>query len=230
MPRSNWKGTISFGLVSIPISLINSEDNSQKVSFHQIDNRNKARIKYLRVNTETGKEVPWENIVKGYEYDKETILPVEEGELKNVVGENARTIAIETFINESEIHFIDVEKTYYLLPDKKGEKGYVILRESLKKTKKMGIAKVIISTKEYIAAVATYKNALVMYILRYHDEIKPLADFNFPSEDMKQYKVTNKEVEIANQLIKAMSSKWKPEQYSLRVRQVELEELWQKNC
>lgn len=213
MPRSNWKGTISFGLVSIPILLLNSEKTSEKVSFHQIDTRNNARIKYQRMNAETGKEVPWDKIGKAYQYDKETIIPVGEGELEKVSGENARTIAIEDFIKQDDIKFIDIDKTYYLLPDKKGEKGYVILREALKKSKKVGIAKVIISTKEYVAAVGCYENALVLYLLRYHDEIKPLSDYAFPTEDLKKYKVSTKEITIANQLITSMTTKWKPEKY-----------------
>lgn len=213
MPRSNWKGTISFGLVSIPIALYTTENAAEKVSFHQIDKRNNARIKYQRVNVETGQEVPWEDIIKGYEYNKDVVLPVEDDELKKVAGENARTIAIENFINKDEISYIDVEKTYYLLPEKNGDKGYVILREALKRTKKIGIAKVIISTKDYLAAVAPYKNGLVLYLLHYHEQIRQMNEFNFPSENLKEYKVNSKEVGIAEQLIKAMSTKWKPEEY-----------------
>ncbi len=213
MPRANWEGYISFGLVTIPIVLFNSEDTSQKMSFHQIDRRNNARIKYKRVNVETGKEVPWEDIVKGYEYKKDAIIVAEEGELKKVAGENARTIAIESFIDANEINFVNVEKTYYILPGKKGEKGYVILREALEKSKKVGIAKVILSTKEYLAALATYDNALVLYLLHYNDEIRSLSTFAIPSNDIKKYKVTNKEISIAQQLIQSMTKKWKPEQY-----------------
>jgi DNA end-binding protein Ku len=213
MPHSNWKGYISFGLVNIPITLFNSEDPSQKVSFHQIDKRNKARIKYKRINEETGKEVNWDNIIKGYAYDKETILPVGESELKKVAGENARTIAIENFVKKNNIDFIDVYKTYYLVPDKKGEKGYVILREALEKSQTIGIAKVIISTKEYIAAVACYKNALVLYLLRYNSEIIPLSDLNIPSDNLAKHKATIKEVKAALTLVKSMTEKWNPKKY-----------------
>lgn len=213
MPRANWKGVISFGLVNIPIMLINSEDTSERVSFHQIDKRDKARIKYARINAETGKEVPWENIIKGYQYDKETILPVNENELQYVAGESARTIAIDNFVNQDNINFINVSKTYYLVPDKKGEKGYAILREALKETKKIGISKVIISTKEYISAIAYYNGALVLYLLRYPSEIKSLENFDIPDEDLKKVKATTKEVDIAKQLIKSMSSKWNPKKY-----------------
>lgn len=213
MPRSNWKGFVSFGLVNIPIILYSSEDTAEKITFHQIDKRDFARIKYQRVNAETGKEVPWKHIIKGYQYDKETIIPVEEGELEKVMGEEARTIAIDSFVPEESIQFIDIDKTYYLVPDKKRDKGYVILREALKKSKKIGIAKVIISSKDYVAAVACYENALVLYLLRYQEEIRPVSEFDIPSNRLKDYKVTTKEIQIANQLIQSMSSKWKPEQY-----------------
>lgn len=213
MPRSNWKGVISFGLVSIPIILFNSEETSEKAVFHQIDKRNKARIKYQRVNSETGKEVPWENIIKGYEYSKDVILPVGEDELKRVAGENARAIDIEHFVKDDSIDFIDISKTYYLVPDKKGEKGYVILREALKKSKMIGIAKVIISTKEYVAAIACYQDALVLYLLRYPDEIRSLSEFDIPDESVKKYKVNTKEVNTALLLIKSMTEKWDPKKY-----------------
>lgn len=213
MPRSNWRGVISFGLVSIPITLVNSENTAEKISFHQIDKKNNARIQYKRVNAETGKEVQWDDIVKGYVYDKDTIIPVEEGELNKVAGENARTIAIKGFVKESSIDFIDISKTYYLIPDKKHEKGYLILRETLKNEKVIGIAKVIISTKEYIAAVSCYKNALVLYILRYDNEIIPVSDLKIPVDNLKKYKVNPKEITAAAQLVKSMMEKWNPKKY-----------------
>ena len=211
--RSNWKGVISFGLVNIPITLVNSENTAGKVSFHQIDKKNNVRIQYKRVNAETGREVKWDDIIKGYVYNKDTMIPVEEGELKKVAGENARTIAIESFVKEDSIDFIDINKTYYLIPDKKSEKGYVILREILKNSKTIGIAKVIISTKEYVAAVACYENALVLYILRYHDEIISLSELEIPSNNLKKYKVNLKEVTAALQLVKSMTEKWNPKKY-----------------
>ncbi len=213
MPRSNWKGAISFGLVSIPIALFNSENTSEKISFHQIDKRNNARVKYQRVNAETGEEVEWGNIIKGYVYDKNTVLPVGDDELQHVAGDNARTIAIEKFVKEDAIDLIYISKTYYLVPDKKGEKGYVILREALKKSKVMGIAKVIISTKEYVAAVGCYKNALVLYLLRYYDDIRPLSEFDIPADNLKKYKANTQEVNAAQLLIKSMIGKWDPKKY-----------------
>lgn len=214
MPRSNWKGSISFGLVNIPIVLFNSEEPGGTVAFKQINRKTGNKIKYKRLDAETEKEVPWEEIGKGYQYSKDVVLPVEEGELKRVAGENARTIAIEEFIDKKNIDFIDIEKTYYLMPDKKGEKGYVILREALTQTNKVGIAKVIISTKEYLAAIGIYQNALVLYLLRYAEEIRPLTEFDVPDEDIKKYKVTAKEIEVAKKLIDSMSiKKWNRNQF-----------------
>jgi len=213
MPHAIWKGHISFGLVSIPIVLYPSENRSANISFRQIDKRDNAPIKYQRINAETGKEVPWSEITKGYEYAKGEILPVKSGELEKVAGDNAKVIEIESFIDKSEIDYINVERTFYLAPDKKGDKGYVILREALNDSKKIGIAKVIISTKEYLAAVATYENAIVLYTLHYNDEIRQPDEFDLPTENLKQYKVTEKEIEIAKQLIHSMTSKWRPENY-----------------
>src|SRR5262245_25848741 len=109
MPRSNWKGFITFGLVSIPIVLFNAIDPSATVSFKQINRKTGARIKYKRIDVETEKEVPWEQIGKGYEFDKDVIVPVDEKDLKRVAGENARTIDIEEFIDKKNINFVDLE-------------------------------------------------------------------------------------------------------------------------
>lgn len=213
MPRSNWKGFITFGLVNIPIVLYNAQDPSSSVSFKQINRKTGARIKYKRVDAETGKEVPWDEIVRGYEYDKDVILPVGDDELKRVAGENARTIAIEEFVDKDNINFINIENTYYLVPGKKGEKGYVILREALKSAGKVGIAKVIISTKEYLAAVSTYKNALVLYLLHYQKELRDMSELDIPSEDLKTNHVTTKEIDVAKKLVASMTEKWKPEKF-----------------
>lgn len=220
MPRSNWKGHISFGLVSIPILLFNSIEPKSGISFKQINKKTGAKIKYKRIDSETEKEVPWGDIGKGYEYAKDVVLPVGDDELKKVAGENARTIAIEEFIDKKNIDFIDIEHAYYLIPDKHGEKGYVILREALKSANKIGIAKVIISTKEYLAAVSTFKDVLVLYLLYYNEEIRQLSDFKLPSDDIKKYKVTTSEIEIAKKLIHAMTKKWQPKKFKDEYKQV----------
>ncbi len=213
MANAILKGHISFGLVSIPIALYSSEDKTVNISFHQIDKRDKARIKYKRMNVETNKEVPWEEVGRAYEYTKNEIIPVKEGELQKIAGENAKTIAIESFIDKKNLEFIMINKTYYLVPEKKGLKGYIILREALKNTNKIGIAKLLITSKEYLAAVTVYKNALVIYILRYANEIRNLANFSLPEDNINKYKVTNKEISVAEKLIQSMTEKWNPTKY-----------------
>lgn len=215
MPRSNWRGIISFGLVTIPIILYPSRDREADISFHQIDKRNHARIKYKRINTVTGKEVPWENITRGYEYDKETTIPVPDDVLQKVAGENARTINIENFIAKKEFDFITLDKTYFLTPDHKGkgDKGYVILRQALKESEKIAIARVIISTKEYIAALMPHDDALILCTLSYDTEMRKLSEFDIPDKSLSHYKISKKEIEIANKLISSMTVKWKPEHY-----------------
>lgn len=213
MPHTTWKGTINFGLVNIPIQLVNTEDPAGGISFRQIDKRTGEKIKYKRVNAETEKEVPWAEIGKGYQYAKDIIVPVDEKELKKIAGDNAHTIAIEEFVDKKNINFLNIDRTYFILPVKKAEKGYVILREALARTKKVGIAKLILTTKEYLAAVSVYENVLVVHLLHYPDEMRQLSEFDVPSEDYKKYKVSTKEIDVAKKLIESMSGKWKPEQY-----------------
>lgn len=201
-------------MVNIPIIFYSSENKSADIHFHQIDKRDNARIKYQRININTGKIVPWEEITRGYEYDKEEIVPVPDEVLKKVAGDNARTIDIQNFIEKNSLDILTIQKTYYLVPEKKGLKGYVILREALKETKKVGIAKVIISTKEYLAAVMFHQDALILCLLKYDDEMKKLSEFDIPNKEINAYKVTKKEIEVAKQLIQSMSVKWKPEKYT----------------
>jgi DNA end-binding protein Ku len=214
MPRSNWKGVISFGLVSIPVSIFPAENPSADISFHQIDKRNNARIKYQRINSVSGKVVEWKDIIKGYEYDKETTIPVPDEIIKRLAGETARTIEIQQFISQKELDLITIDRSYYIVPDKKGEKGYVILREALLSANKIGIAKVIISTKEYIAAIMPYEDkALTLCLLKYASEMRDMEELDIPAKEISKYKVTKKEIDIAKQLIASMTSKWKPKKY-----------------
>ncbi len=213
MPRSNWKGVISFGLVTIPVILYPSENKKANIGFHQIDKRDNSRIHYQRINDNTGKKVQWKDIGRGYEYDKDTTIPVPEEVLQKVAGEKNREINIENFINKDDLDLLTLENVYYLVPDKNGTKGYVILRDALSQTDKAGIAKVIISTKEYLCAVMPHENALVLCLLKYDDEINKLSEYDLPEKNLKKYKVTEKEITMAKQLIKSMTKKWNPAKY-----------------
>ena len=212
MARPIWKGYITFGLVNIPVILYSAEKKFD-IQFKLIDSRDKARIRYMRINEHTGEEVPWEDVAKGYEYDDKNYLVLKKSDIKAISGEHSKTIDIVTFVNKNSINTMDFEKPYYLVPDKKGEKAYVLLREILKDTKKVGISKVIIHTREYLAALMPYENALVLNLLRYHQELKKVSDFEFPSTNIKTYKISTKEIEMAKQLVNGMTTKWDPKDY-----------------
>lgn len=212
MSRPIWKGFITFGLVNVPVILYSAEKKFD-IQLKLIDSRDHARIRYVRVNEHTGEEVPWEDVVKGYEYDDHDYVLLKEQDLKNIAGENSKTINIESFVNQDSLDYMDFEKPYYLVPDKKGEKGYVILRDTLRDTKKVGVTKVIIHTRQYLAALMPYENALILNLLRYHQEIKKPSEFDLPTEPVKAYKITSKELEIAKQLVASMTTKWNPKDY-----------------
>lgn len=212
MARPIWKGYITFGLVSIPVVLYPAENRSD-IQFKLIDSRDYTRIRYERINEETGKLVPCEYVAKGFEYDDNSFIKLDDEELKRIAGQNAKTIDIDSFVDKNSIDPIFFERSYFLVPDKKGEKGYVILREALKNTKKLALAKVIIHTREYLAALMAYENALILNLLHYDQELQKPADFDLPSDHLDFYKISQKEIDTAKKLIASMTTKWLPENY-----------------
>lgn len=212
MSRPLWKGHITFGLVNIPIVLYSAERRFD-IHLTLVDSRDKARIHYERVNENTGAEVPWESVRKGYAFAENNYVLLEENELKKIAGENPKAIEIINFVEEGSLSFAYFEKPYYVVPDKKGEKGYVLLRETLKKTKKIGIAKAFIRTKQYLAALLAYENSLMLDLLRYQQELIPLTEFNFPTAEIKKFNISAKEMQIAEQLVDSMTMAWQPEEY-----------------
>lgn len=212
MSRPIWKGHISFGLVNVPV-VLNSAERRADLSFRMIDSRNAARVRYERVNEETGEEVPWDKIVKGYEYEDGNYVLMSEEELQNASPELTKTIEIEQFVDLDDIDMRFFERPYILTPDKKGEKGYVLLREAIKKSGKAGIARVVIRGRQYLAALIAQGEALVLELLRYTQELIDINEFDLPSADAREYGVQKKEVELAEKLIEGMLSKWQPDQY-----------------
>ena len=213
MPRPIWKGHITFGLVSIPVNLQSAERRFE-LHFKMLDSRDKARIRYERVNEITGEEVPWEQIVKAYDYDDQgNYVVMNEEDFKRAAVEATQTIDIEDFVELQNIDSIYFDKPYYLVPGKGGEKGYALLRETLKKTKKIGIAKVVIRTRQYLAAVKPEDGALVLNILRFHQELIPPKELEKSQGDLKGVKINPKEVQMAEKLVQSMTSRWKPEKY-----------------
>ena len=211
--RSIWKGAIAFGLVNIPVGLTSAEESGSEVSLNLIDRTNNARIRYEKVNAETGKPVPWENLVKGYEHDEGQFILLDEKELENVQPKLTKTIEIEQFVDLADIEPMLFEKPYYLEPEKRGKKAYALLRETLRKTGKAGIAKVVIRTRGYLAAMFVRGDAIVLEMLRYPDELRKADKLDLPASDDAQYQPGKKEMELAEHLVEQMTEEWDPEQH-----------------
>lgn len=212
MARSIWSGDISFGLVSIPVSLVSIEENKD-IHFHLLNSKTQARVHYKRVDEQSGKEVLWNEIVKGYEYDKGCYILVNEQAFEKASPEVFKTIDIEEFVDFDEIDSLYYSKPYYLVPEGKNKKAYVLLREALKKTNKVGVAKTILRTKEYLSLILPHNYALLLYLVHFTDEIRSEEELNIPKDEIKNYKISAKEIIMAESLIKDMSSTWQPQKY-----------------
>lgn len=213
MPRALWKGNISFGLVSIPVGLFPAEQRDDGVSFSQLDKRTMSPIGYRRYNKSTGEEVPWEEIVKGYEHEpgQYVVLTDEDFEKANVKA--SKTVEIIDFVDADEIEPMYFDRPYYLAPSNTTSKGYALLRETLRRTGKVGIARVVIRTREHLAAVMARGTVLLLEILRYPYEIREADDLEVPGEDLEELGVTEKELKMAELLVDQMVEEWNPEKY-----------------
>lgn len=212
MARPIWTGTLSFGLLNVPVSLMPGE---RKVDLHfrMLDSRDRNPIRFERVNSETGEEVPWKDIVKAFEYSKGSYVTVEKEDIQSAAPESHESVEVEAFVDAGSIDQRYYEKPYILVPGKKAEKGYVLLRETLRSSKKIGIARVVIRTREYLCAVMPEGDALVLMLLRYPQELVDPTDYKLPTGKVSTYRITPKEMEMAKQLISSMSGKWSPDDY-----------------
>lgn len=220
MSRPIWKGHISFGLVNVPVVLHAAERRAGDLSFRMIDSRNSARVRYERVNEETGEEVPWDKIVKGYEYEDGNYVLMTEEELAHASPEMTRTIEIEEFVDMADIDLRYFDRPYVLVPDKKGEKGYVLLREAIQDAGKAGIAKVVIRARQYLAALIAQGNALVLELLRFDQELIDIGEFDLPTSDLRKHGVAKKEIDLATRLIDGMTVKWNAGKFHDEYREV----------
>ncbi len=212
MARPIWNGSLSFGLLNIPVALMSGEKRVD-LHFRMLDARDKTPIRYERVNAETGEEVPWKDIVKAYEYHKGSYVVLKPEDIKSAAPESHESIDVEAFVDAESIAPQFYEKPYYLVPGKKAEKGYVLLRETLKKTGRIGVARVVIRTREYLSAVIPEGDALLLMLLRYPQELVDADDFKLPSGKIESYRVTRSELQMAEKLIDSMSGTWKPGDY-----------------
>jgi DNA end-binding protein Ku len=212
MPRVLWKGAISFGLVHIPVGLYSAEKRNS-FDLTMLDRRTMKPVGFKRYNKETGEDVSWDDIVKGYEYEKDRYVVLTEDDFKRANVEATQTIDILSFGDEDEIPSMYFETPYYLAPDKRGHKGYALLRETLKQTGKVAIANVVIRTRQYVAALLPVGDIIVMNTLRYANEIRGADELEVPSSNLKAVGVNPREIEMARKLVDGMTAKWNPDEY-----------------
>ena len=210
--RALWKGAISFGLVHIPVALHSATDE-QGLNFDWLDKRTMDPVGYKRVNKKTGKEIERENIVKGIEYEDGHYVILSEKEIAAAYPKTTQTIEIEMFVPATDIPFVYLERPYYIVPINKGGKVYALLREALLKTRRVGIARVVIQTKQHLAALVPSGPALVLNLLRWGDEIRSWENLSFPPEGAEEAGINEKELKMAEQLVMDMSGKWRPEDF-----------------
>jgi DNA end-binding protein Ku len=212
MARTLWKGAISFGLVHIPVGLYSAEKRNS-FDLTMLDRRSMKPVGFKRYNKETGEDVSWDDIVKGYEYEKGRYVVLTEEDFKRANVEATQTVDILSFVNRDEIGSMYYEAPYYLAPDKRGHKGYALLRETLTQTGKVGVANVVIRTRQYVAVLIPYKDVILMNTLRYPSELRDTDDLDVPSSNLKEVGVSSREVEMARRLVEGMSTAWKPEEH-----------------
>lgn len=210
--RTLWKGAISFGLVHIPVGL-HTATTEQGVDFDWLDKRSMDPVGYKRVNKKTGKEITKENIVKGVQYEDGKYVVISPEEIEAIYPRTTQTIEIQRFIDANEIPFVYLERPYYVAPINKGEKVYGLLREALAQSGKVGLAKVVIATKQHLAVLVPSGDVLVLNLLRWGDEVKAADDLEVPASGVKGAKVTPAEMKMAQQLIHEMSGPWEPEAF-----------------
>lgn len=212
MARPIWSGTLSFGLLNIPVQLM-SGTRGTDLSFRMLDARDKSPIRYERVNAETGEEVPWKDVVKAFEYDKGSYVVLEQEDIRSAAPESHDAIEVEAFVDVEAIGPQYFEKPYVLVPAKKAEKGYVLLRETLKRTGRIGIARVVIRSREHLCAVLPQGDALLLVMMRYPQELVDVGDYALPAGQAGDYRVSQREMQMAEALIASMESDWKPAGY-----------------
>ncbi|HEX3098477.1 MAG TPA: Ku protein [Usitatibacter sp.] len=211
MPRELWKGAIRFGLVHVPVGLYPAEQG-EELSFTMLDRRDLQPVGYKRYNKATGDEVPYDQIVKGYEYEDGRYVTLEKEDFKRANVEASQTIDIVGFVDAGDIPPYYYEAPYYTAPAKHGEKGYALLRETLERTHKVAIANVVIRTRQHLAMLYPLENHLILNTLRYQDEIRPAEDIDVP-KDLHAAKVQPNELKMAERLIEDMTMKWDPGEY-----------------
>ena len=209
MARPLWKGAITFGLVSIPIE-VHTAVREKKLHFNLLTARDKSRVKYQKVSEKTGKPVEWDDLVRGYEYEKGRYVVLTPQDFEAAALEKTKTVDILDFVKAAEIDDRYFDKPYYLTPGGGGERAYALLRETIRESGRVGIAKFVLREKQHLAAVEVVEDALVLSTLRFADELVDTKEYSFP----KRSSLNQKELRMARMLVDELASEWNPEQYT----------------
>jgi DNA end-binding protein Ku len=207
--HSIWTGSISFGLVTIPVSMRTAVED-RDLKFSMLDKDDLSPVGYQHVNKRTGKEVEWKDIVKGYQYKKGKYVVLTQEDFKRANVKANQLIEIEDFVDVDDVDPIYFEKPYYLVPTEQGVRAYELLREALSRSSKIGIGRLVMHGKQHVVAIVATEDVLMLEMMRFSHEVRPTRDLDMPAAPKK---VSDREVEMAQQLITGMSSRWKPEKY-----------------
>lgn len=206
--RAIWKGSINFGLVNIPIALYPAT-KTEELKFRLLRGSDLSPVSYKRVAQKDGKEVPWDHIVKGYEYEKGKFVVLKDEDFKRADVEATQTVEIVAFVNQKEVNPVFFHKPYYMEAQKGGDRAYVLLRDALRDSGKIGIAKVVIKTRQHLAAVKPQEHGLMLEMMHFASELRDIEEFKQP----KEARLGKKEIDMAKALIESLSEKWNPDAY-----------------
>ena len=206
--RSIWNGAIAFGLVNIPVSLFAAETKND-LKFNYRDARDESRIRYRRVNEVTGEEVPWDQIVRSYEFPDGDYVIMTDDDFTKADPAAVKTADIETFIQKDELSLMYLEKPYYLEPARGAEKPYVLLRNALAESNRIAVARVVLRSRQQLAVIYPKEDVLVLNLIRYYDDMRATDDLQIPHEA----KITTREMDLALRLIDDMTAEWQPQNY-----------------
>ncbi|MEZ0081450.1 Ku protein [Bradyrhizobium japonicum] len=210
-PRANWKGFLRLSLVTCPIALFPATSESEKISFNQINKKTGHRIRYLKVDAETGDEVPNEDIIKGYKVDTDSYLEVTKDELENIALESTRTIEIDEFVPRTEIDDLYLVRPYYIVPDGKvGHDAYAVIRETIRSLDKVAIARVVLTNREHIIALEARDKGLMGMLLRYPYEVRDASEY---FDDIQDVKITKDMLDLARHIVEQKSGHFEPAKF-----------------
>jgi DNA end-binding protein Ku len=210
-PRANWKGFLRLSLVTCPVALFPATSESEKISFNQINKKTGHRIKYQKVDADTGEEVGSDDIIKGYKVDTDTYLEISKDEVDNIALESTRTIDIDRFVPRREIHDLYLVRPYYIIPDGKvGHGAYAVIRETIRSLDKVALARVVLTSREHVIALEARDKGLMGTLLRYPYEVRADAEYFDEIQDMK---ITKEMLDLAKHIVDQKSGHFEPEQF-----------------